>query len=175
NGAVAVVDLATDQLVGDIELSGENPFGATKGLTVRDGALWIAEAGAFNVFDGGIERVDLATGTAGGFFATETDLGGDVTDFAVVSDQLAYAVVNRPGFVNALVSFDPRSGQLLATHHTSSGYTLFDIELNDRGELWLADRVRRDPGLRIFRAADGAALTDRVIDLALPPFEIVFR
>ena len=174
NGAVAVIDLTTDQLLGGIELTGANPFGATKGLTVRDGALWIAEAGEFNVFDGGIERVDLASGTASGFVATETDLGGDVTDFAIVSDELAYAVVNRPGFVNALVSFDPRTGQLLATHHTSSGYTLFDIELNDRGELWLADRVRRAPGLRIFRAADGAPLTDGVIDLGLPPFEILF-
>lgn len=174
NGAIAVVDLASDQLLGGIELTGANPFGATKGLTVRDGALWIAEAGEFNVDDGGIERVDLATGTASGFLASEADLGGDVTDFVVVTDALAYAVVNRPGFVNALVSFDPRSGQLLATHHTASGYTLFDIELNDRGELWLGDRVRRAPGVRVFRAADGTPLTDGVLDLGLPPFEIVF-
>jgi DNA-binding beta-propeller fold protein YncE len=174
NGAIAVIDLATDQLVGSIELSGPNPFAATKGLTVRDGALWISEAGEFNVFDGGIERVDLATGTAGGFRATETELGGDITDFAIVSDHRAYAIVSRPGFVNALVSFDPTTGQLLATHHTSSGYTLFDIELNDRGELYLSDRGRRTPGLRVFRAADGAPLLDGVLDLGLPPFEILF-
>lgn len=174
NGAVAVVDLATDQLVGDIELTGSNPFAATKGLTVRDGTLWIAEAGEFNVFDGGLERVDLRTGTASGFVATEADLGGDITDFAIVSDRLAYAIVSRPGFTNALISFDPSTGQLLATHHTSSGYTLFDIELNDRGELYLADRSRRAPGIRVFRAADGAPLTTGVLDLGLPPFEIVF-
>jgi hypothetical protein len=174
NGAIAVVDLTTDQLVGGVELSGPNPFAATKGLTVRDGALWIAEAGEFNVFDGGLERVDLSTGRAGGFVATETDLGGDITDFAIVSDHRAYAIVNRPGFVNALVSFAPSTGQLLATHHSSSGYTLFDIELNDRGELYLADRGRRTPGLRIFRAADGTPLVDGVLDLGLPPFEILF-
>ncbi|HSP98187.1 MAG TPA: hypothetical protein VL049_13235 [Candidatus Dormibacteraeota bacterium] len=174
NGALAVIDLATDQLMGGIELTGANPFAATKGLTVRDGQLWIAEAGEFNVFDGGLERVDLATATPSGFVATETDLGGDLTDFVIVSDHLAYAVVSRPGFTNALVSFDPSTGQLLATHHTSSGYTLFDIELNDRGELYLADRSRRAPGIRIFRAADGAPLTAGVLDLGLPPFEIVF-
>jgi hypothetical protein len=174
NGAVAVIDLTTDQLVGGIALTGQNPFGATKGLTVRDGSLWIAEAGEFNVFDGGLERVDLRSGTASGFIATETDLGGDITDFVLVDDHRAYAVISRPGFTNALVSFDPRSGQLLATHHTSSGYTLFDIELNDRGELYLADRTRRAPGIRVFRAADGAPLTGGVLDLGLPPFEIVF-
>jgi hypothetical protein len=174
NGALAVIDLASDQLVGSIELSGANPFGATKGLTVRDGTMWIAEAGEFNVFDGGIERVDLRTGTASGFVASEATLGGDVTDFAIVSDHLAYAIVSRPGFTNALISFDPGTGQVLGTHYTSSGYTLFDIELNDRGELYLADRSRRTPGVRVFRAADGAPLTPGVIDLGLPPFEIVF-
>jgi hypothetical protein len=174
NGGIAVVDVATDQLVGGVELSGPNPFAATKGLTVRDGALWIAEAGKFNVFDGGLERVDLSTNSASGFVATETDLGGDITDFAIVSDHRAYAIVNRPGFVNALVSFDPSTGQLLETHHSSSGYTLFDIELNDRGELYLADRGRRTPGLRIFRAADGTPLVDGVLALGLPPFEILF-
>jgi hypothetical protein len=174
NGALAVIDVATDQLIGGIDLTGENPFGATKGLTVRDGTMWVAEAGEFNVFDGGLERVDLRTGVASGFVATETDLGGDITDFAIVSDHLAYAVVSRPGFTNALVSFDPSTGRLLATHHTSSGYTLFDIELNDRGELYLADRSRRAPGIRVFRASDGAPLTTGVLDLGLPPFEIVF-
>ena len=174
NGALAVVDTTTDQLVGAIELSGENPFGATKGLTVRDGAIWVSETGRFNVLDGGLERIDLASGRATGFAVSEADLGGDVTDFAIVSDHLAYAILNRPGFTNALISFDPTTRQVLATHHESSGYTLFDLELNDRGELFLADRSRRSSGLRIFRAADGAPLTNGVIDLGLPPFEILF-
>ena len=174
NGALAVVDLNTDQLIGGIELTGANPFAATKGLTVRDGQIWVAEAGEFNVFDGGLERVDLATGTPSGFVASETDLGGDITDFAIVSDHRAYAIISKPGFVNALVSFDPSSGQLLGTHHSTSGYNLFDLELNDRGELYLADRTRRAPGLRLFRAADGVPLTDGVLDLGLPPFEILF-
>lgn len=174
NGAVAVIDITTDRLLGGIELSGANPFAATKGLTVREGALWIAQAGEFGVFDGGIERVDLTDGRAGGFVVSEADLGGDVTDFVLVSDRLAYAIVNRPGFSNALVSFDPIERRVLATHHESPGYNLFDIELNDRGELFLADRARRGAGLRVFGATDGAVLTERVIDLALPPFEIVF-
>jgi DNA-binding beta-propeller fold protein YncE len=173
-GAIAVIDTTRDELLGSIELNGENPFAATKGLTVRDGAIWVAEAGRFNSMDGGLERVDLASGSASGFLVSEQDLGGDITDFALVEDRLAYAIVNRPGFSNALISFDPTTGKVLATHHTSTGYTLFDIELNARGELFLADRFRRAPGLRIFRAADGAPLIDSVLTLGLPPFEIVF-
>ena len=172
--AIAVVDTATDELVGSIELSGENPFAATKGLTVRGGAIYVAEAGLFGVMDGGIERIDLATQRAQGFFVTEQDLGGDVTDFAFVSDRLAYAIVNQPGFTNALVAFDPITRQITNTLRQASGYTLFDVELNDRGELYLGDRTRRAPGVRVFRAADGAPLTDGALDLVLPPFEIVF-
>lgn len=174
NGALAVIDTTTDTLIGGIELSGENPFGATKGLTVHNGAIWIAESGRFNTLDGGIERVDLANGTAGGFAVREQDLGGDVTDFVLVSDRLAYATINRTGFTNALISFDPTTRQVLATHHESNGYTLFDLELNDRGELFLADRSRRTSGLRIFRAADGSPLVDNPMNLGLPPFEILF-
>jgi DNA-binding beta-propeller fold protein YncE len=174
NGALAVIDTTSDTLIGGIELSGENPFGATKGLTVRDGAIWLSESGRFNTLDGGIERVDLASGTAGGFVVSEQELGGDVTDFVIVSDHLAYATINRSGFTNALISFDPTTRQVLATHHESNTYTLFDLELNDRGELYLADRSRRTAGLRVFRAADGAALVDGTMNLGLPPFEILF-
>jgi diacylglycerol O-acyltransferase len=38
----------------------------------------------------------------------------------------------------------------------------------------LADRTRRTPGVRIFRAADGEESTAVPIDVGLPPFEIVF-
>lgn len=174
NGALAVIDIVTDQLTGSIELSGQNPFAATKGLLVHDGGIWLSQAGQFNVLDGGIERVDLASGTASGFLVSEADLGGDVADFVLVSARLAYAIVNRPGFTTALLSFDPTSRAVLATHHQTNGYHLFDIELNDRGELFLADRSRLAAGLRLFRAADGAPLTGGALDLRLPPFEIVF-
>lgn len=171
---LAVIDTTTDKLVGSIPLSGKNPFSATKGLPVRDGAIYVAQAGLFGVMDGGIERVNLATQRAEGFFVTEQSLGGDVTDFVIVSDRLAYAIVSRPGFTSALVAFDPKTGKLTRTLLAASGFTLVDMELNERGELYVADRERRKPGIRIFRASDGAALTNGLLGLVLPPFEIVF-
>jgi hypothetical protein len=174
NGALAVIDTTSDEVIGAIELTGQNPFAATKGLTVRDGGIYVAETGLFNVLDGGIERVDLATQQAQGYVITEEELGGDITDFVFITDHLAYAVIGRPNLTNALVAFDPSTRQITSTLLDVRGFSLFDIELNDRGELYVADRARRASGIRIFRAADGAPLTDAPLDLLLPPFEIVF-
>jgi len=174
NGALAVIDTSTDEVIGSIELVGKNPFAATKGLLVYDGAIYVADNGLFNVLDGGIERIDLATQQSDGFVVTEEELGGDITDFVLISDHLAYAVIGRPNLTNALLAFDPSSGQILNTLLDVRGFSLFDIELNDRGELYVADRTRDASGIRIFRAADGVQLTDKPLDLLLPPFEIVF-
>jgi hypothetical protein len=174
NGRLAVIDTRSDSIVGSIELSGKNPFAATKGLTVRNGGIYLAEAGLFGVMDGGLERVDLATQQAEGFFVTEADLGGDITDFVLVSDHLAYVIISRPGFTNALLAIDPTTRQITNTLRDVGGYTLFDIELNDRGELYLGDRTRNASGVRVFRASAGMPLTDRPLNLILPPFELVF-
>ncbi len=174
NGAIAVIDTATDALIDTIELSGENPFSATKGLTVRNGVLYVAQAGLFGELDGGIERVDLARASGEGFFVTEADLGGDITDFVLVSNRLAYAVVSQVEFTTALVAFDPSSGSLIKPIASTEGYNFFDLELDDRGELYLADRTRQRDGIRVFRASDGMPLVDQPIDLGLSPFEIVF-
>jgi len=173
-GAIAVIDTATDTLVDTIELSGDNPFAATKGLTVRNGMLYVALAGLFGVSDGGIERVELATGRAEGISVSESDLGGDITDFVLVSDRLAYAIVARLNFSAAVVAFDPIDAVVLDTLTEAAGFTLADVELNDRGELFVADRDRQRHGIRIYRADDGAPLTEAPINLGLAPFEIVF-
>jgi hypothetical protein len=172
-GMLAVIDTTTDTVAGQITLSGENPFGNTKGLTVDRGMLVVGEAGQLGVNDGGIERVDLTTNTAEGFFITEAALGGDLNDFVLVSDQLGYAIIAAPDFSNALVAFDPSTHTTTKTVLSSSGF-FSDIELNDRGELFLADRDLTMPGVRIFRAGDGSEITHGPLDLGLPPFDILF-
>ncbi len=170
-GEIAIVDVATDAVEGSITLSGTNPVESTKGLPVSGDSLVLGETGSFGVNDGGIERVDLGSGQAQGFFITDADLGGDITDFALVSDRLGYAVVSLPDFTSALVSFDPldRTSRVIA----GSDF-LSDIELDDRGEIYAADRTLTAPGLRVFRTEDGAELTPAPLPLGLPPFELVF-
>ena len=174
NGALAVIDVDSDMLLGTIELSGENPFGATKGLPVFGGSIYVAQAGRFGVDDGGLERVDLERGEATGITVSESDLGGDITDFALVGEHLAYAIVSTSDFSSRLVRFDPTGEGPVQTITERPGFDLFDIELNDRGEIYLADRTREHPGIRIYRAADGTELTTDAIDIGLPPFEVVF-
>jgi hypothetical protein len=171
-GLVAVIDTATDEVVGDIELSGGNPFARTHGLTVRNASLLVAEAGVFGVNDGGIERVDLQSQAAQGYFVSEADLGGDITDFVMATDDLGFAIVSLPDFSNALVAFDARQGNVVRT--LASGGNFADIELNDRGELFVADGTFGRAGVRIFDVQTLDELTAEPIDLLLPPFDLLF-
>lgn len=172
-GSIAVIDVNTDTVAGEIVLSGSNPFSQGKGLAIRDGKLLISQAGFFGRLDGGIERVDPESGRAEGFFVTEADLGGDVTDFAIVSDTLGYAVLSLPDFTNSVVAFDPGRRRVTRTLFSGSSF-VSDIELNDRGQLFAADRTPRAPGVRVFDVATGRELTASPIDLGLPPFDILF-
>lgn len=172
-GAIVVIDTVDNEPVGQITLTGGNPLAATKGLVVVDGALIVAETGNFGVADGGMERVDLKSRTAEGFFVTEEALGGDITDFALASRDLAYAVVSKPDFTNDLVAFEPASGAVKNVLLTGVQY-IPDIEMNDRGELFVSDRTGGRSGIRVFRASDGTELTTAPVDVGLPPFEFVF-
>ena len=172
-GMLAIIDTATDRVVGQITLSGQNPFGNSKGLIVDDGGLVVGEAGQLGVLDGGIERVDLTTAMAEGFFITEAELGGDLNDFVPVSDRLGYAITAAADFTNSLVAFDPSTHAVTKPLLSGSGF-LSDIELNDRNELFLADRTVTKPGIRIFSASGGSEITPAPLDLGLPPFDILF-
>jgi len=170
NGRIAVIDIATDRVVDIIELAGGNPF--TR-IEIAGDRLWVATVGYFSEDDGGIEVVDLRSGTSLGFQVEESELGGDITDFVFASGKLGYAVLSARNFRNSLVSFDPTSGEPLATLIGDSGF-IAQLRVGDRGELWVADRSVRRPGVRIFGLYDGVERTPQPIDLGLPPFDMVF-
>jgi len=173
---LVVIDTTTDQVTGEIELSGANAFGETAGIA-RDpstGDLLVAEAGnIYRVGDGGIERVDPVTRTARGFFVSEDDLGGSVTDFVIVSGTKGYAIVLDAALHNLLVAFDPSHQQPPRRLLTRTEF-LPDIALAPDGMLWLADRTLTAPGIRIFSPSDDRELTARPIDVGLPPFALGF-
>ena len=143
NGAIAVIDSVSDTVVDTIELSGENPFAMTKGLVIRGSNLYVSEVGLFGENDGGIERVDLDDDSPQGFIFTEETAGGDIVDFAFAAERRAYAIVSRADFTTALIAFDPVTGTVLDTIAAADGFDYSDIEVNDRGELYLTDRSFR--------------------------------
>jgi hypothetical protein len=171
-GALVAIDTASDQITTTIELADKNPFGQTKGLTQFDGELLVGEVGLFGVNDGGVEQINPNSATSDGFLITEEELGGDITDFAFLSPERAFAIISNPDFTTSLVAFDPTTRSVTQT--LVSHGMLSDIELDNRGELFLADRSTSTPGVRIFRASDGVELTVAPLDLGLPPFDIVF-
>jgi DNA-binding beta-propeller fold protein YncE len=174
---IAVVDVATDSVVGSIPLTGTNPFAESAGLTPDPltGKLTLTEVGEFGTLgDGGLERVDPATLTAEGFFVTESDLGGNVTDVVLIDEHHAYAILLDEVGRSRVVRFDPTLRQVTATLAEGDEF-LVDIELGpDGGTLYLTDRTLKRPGIRRFAIADDSEIAPSPIDTGLPPFDIVF-
>jgi hypothetical protein len=174
-----VIDTASDAVTGEIVLAGRNAFGDASGI-VRDpvtGRLAVSTPGdLYTVGDGGIQWVDPETMTAdpAGFFVTEDQLGGNITDFVVLSSTKAYAIVQRQDLRNALVVFDPTNPAAARTLFTREAF-LPDIALAPDGMLWLADQSRPGYGIRIIDPAIDDFITAKPIDVGLPPFSIGFQ
>jgi DNA-binding beta-propeller fold protein YncE len=173
---IAVVDVATDTLVGSIRLTGTNPFAESVGLAPdpETGTIMLTEVGTFGRSDdGGIERVDLASQTALGFFVTESDLGGNITDVVLLDAHHAYAIVLDRIGASRVLRFDPTTRTVTSTLVAADEF-LVDIELGPDGQtLFLTDRTLRHPGIRRFAIADDHEIVP-AIDTGLPPFDIAF-
>jgi hypothetical protein len=175
---LAVIDTGTDRVVGSVELAGANAFGDASGLVREPGSgkLVVATVGNFfRVGDGGLERIDPVALRSEGIFLDERTLGGNVTDFVLVSPTKGYAVVFVPTAPprNVLVAFDPSRG-VVTRRLLTSNYNLPDIALAPDGTLWVADQALPAPGIRIFDPASDRQLTRNVIDVGLPPFAMGF-
>jgi hypothetical protein len=174
-GQIAVIDVDDDTVIGAIDLGAPNPFGVTKGLTVDGDDLLVSMTGNFGELDGGLQRVDAVNQEAEPFIITEEELGGDITDFVIVSNHVGYAVISKADFTNAIVLFDPDEGTVTRT--VLNADFIADIELDDRDELYVSDRSSGSEGVRVFDADDATELTTTPLVVANPPAgptEIVF-
>lgn len=183
---LAVVDVNTDELVDaepsspgidPIRLSGTNPFSESQGLTPRPGddRILVVQVGDLSILgDGGVEFVDPATNRAEGFFVTEEDLGGNITDVVWVDERRAYAVLFAFDGTNRVVRFDPSTGELGRSLLVSDEY-LVDVDyVPERDEVYVTDRSFSHPGIRIYSGPDDVERTAGPVDTGLPPFDIVF-
>jgi hypothetical protein len=178
--ALAVVDTTTDRLLGDpIRLAGRNAFGDSSGLVREPGGTRLAistPGDIYRVGDGGIQWVDTETLAAdpAGFFVTEDQLDGNVTDLVLVSATRAYAIVQARDLRNRLVAFDPTTPATSVRVLFSRDAFLPDIALAPDGHLWIADQSQPQNGLRILDPATDTFVTRRPLDLGLPPFSLGF-
>jgi hypothetical protein len=175
--SVAVVDAASGQVEREITLAGANMYGKMRYAAAID-RIPLILVGRFGELDGGIQLLDPNDDTVSPYVVTEAALGGDLSDAVIASAEMGFAVIGVPaedGEKTRLVGFDPSTGEVGQTLVESDGWDLGFIELDaDGDELWVADRNPTRPGVRIFDAATGTELTDRPIDVGLPPFMICF-
>src|SRR5207245_2586303 len=120
-----------------------------------------------------LERLDPFTLTAEGFFVGESDLGGNITDFVLVSPTKGYAIVLDDQLRNILLAFDPSERRVTRRLLTRTQY-LPGIALSPDGILWVADDGLPAPGIRLFDPRNDRELTRGAIDVGLPPFSIGF-
>ncbi|MFC1853050.1 hypothetical protein ACFL27_22865 [candidate division CSSED10-310 bacterium] len=169
---VIVIDTLTAAIKKAIPLQNLNPF--TDFLYAPGPKkLYIGCSGAWGVPDGGIDIIDIDTLTVTGECITETELGGDILDFALHSADLGYALIADSNFITKVFAFNPTSGERGTMLLESSGYDLVRLAINDRQELWILDRTPAAPAIHIFNSAD-KSLIEKIALSGLPPFWILF-
>ena len=178
---VVVVDATADTLVDcdpaapgvqGIVLPFQNP--TTEIVTDGEGRLVVGCTGAFGVNDGGVVRLDPVGLAVEASEVTEATLGGDIVDVAIASLTRGFAVVSDATFSTSCRPYDRLAGTAGPPVLATSGFNLSDAEVNDRGELWLAERTPANPGIRVFDALTLAPLTAGPVSTCLPPQDIEF-
>jgi hypothetical protein len=178
----AVIDLGTDTVIDAdavlagtqaILLAGTNPV-TPFAYDAAGNQLLIGCVGKYGVSDGGVARIGLATLASPGFAITEAALGGDVLDVAWRSATRSFAIVSDAGSNTKAVAWNPTTGQLIGPPlFAPGGFSLADIALDDRDELYVCDNDLTAPGVFVFDAASGSLLAGP-LDTGLPPFELAF-
>jgi hypothetical protein len=175
-GEIVVLNPTTDTEVTTIALNGTNPFTELQ-FSAALNRILVSSLGNFGVNDGGLEAIDPTTNTlAPGFIIDEATIGGDITHFQIVSATKGFAVITDASFNNALVSFDPTTGQRLATLLGPVSTFMPHFAVNSRGELYLALAGATTPtqGVKIFNTTTDADLTATPLNVGLPPLFVLF-
>ena len=192
-GLVVVVDMRADTVYDAdsltpgtqvVRLRGLNPGtdfvvlpGADPG---SDWHLYIGCTGNWGALDGGIDDIvvpapDGPPGTirSAGFAITEAALGGDVLDVIADGRGHPYAIVCDAACNTSLVSWDPGTGDLLATLYAPGGYSLLDAALDGQGCLHVCSSSFTTPGLLVYAAGSDTCLAG-LLATGMPPVQIVF-
>ncbi len=177
---VAVVDTRADTLVDcdparpgvqAIPLQLRNPFTAFQ-FDRATSRLLIGCVGVFSANDGGIERIDPTALKSDGVAITEAALGGDVNGVAWSDSAHAWAIVATGGDTR-LVAWSAATHAVTDTLWAPGGYSLTDVQFDDRGQVWACDGDFAAPKLRVFSAATGQPVGSDIV-CTLPPTSVTF-
>ncbi|HJZ84990.1 MAG TPA: hypothetical protein VKN99_07440 [Polyangia bacterium] len=172
-GKIAIVDLATQAMVGSIDMMAQNPAGWVHEEPGTPNVL-VAAVEDYSGQKGGIERVDLQARVSRGLMVTAQALGGRyVSDFLVTA--------SGDGFLSAV---DPASTEGASNLHSFtlggqvsppvlSGHAA-GLALDPLNRLWVVDRgygasAATQSGLRVVDLATRRELSAQPIHTSLPP------
>jgi hypothetical protein len=165
---LAVINAANDGVEKKINLVYKNP----QELSLYNGKLYVAGAGKFGVNDGGIECIDLATGSDLGGVVDENALHGDVQAVIVISETKGYAVISTQTFTTELYPFNPQT-KTVGLKVTGIEAPCTNHMAYDGTYLYIGDRCMTAPGIvAIDPATDTKAGTTK--NIGLPPNSLVF-
>ena len=173
---LAVIDMNSDAVV-DMDPAVEGVQGIRLAATNPNEVIAIGQkifvsgVAGFGDRAGGIEVVDLATNQSGGVTISEEALGGDLTAFALASQERGFAVVMDDNFAYQVRPVDLVRGTVGAALEGHSGGFIPALAV-DGGQLVVADRGSFDDpdraGLLIYDVASGVLLRGP-FSTGLPP------
>jgi hypothetical protein len=178
---IAVIDTDADTVVDvnpslpgvqAITLRGQNPV-TSFGWDPASHRLLVGCVGNYGVLDGGIEWVDPIALRSDGYAITETALGGDVLDVVWGNAAESHAIVSDASFNTALVAWSAATGLRTGTLFAPGGFSLSDVERDDRGELYVCRNDVTAPGVYVFSAQTHALLAGPLL-VGLPPQSVAF-
>jgi hypothetical protein len=146
---VVVIDVASDEIVGSIDLTGDNPW---RGLyhDAPTETIWVAATGDGFAPDGRIERIGTDPLETRGDIVTEAELEAEINGFAVISATRMLVLAGT-----TIVAFDPAKGPSVSETVASD----VDGMLVHEGTLYAFSRSLGTLGLRTFDAASGTETT----------------
>jgi len=175
NGKVAIIDSATDTLVGSVTLNYKNPYGffiQAPADSTYVGDLLIATAPSFSDYATGcIERVSTGATPTAACGLTNAELAGFVNKLAIDDGKL-YAAIgtydssfqNPTGKVRA---FDLQAGTLAPSPISSASELIVDVAACPGGQVVGMDQTLNAAGLRVWK--DGTERTTEPISIGMPP------
>jgi len=179
-GSLLKIDATTHLVTALSPMPYHNPVSDLKVYNrTSDGAtlLYSAAAGAWGAADGGVVVYNLTTGlyetalaetaiTAPGALAA----GADVTDVLIVSDTLAFVIIQDANWANSVLAFNPSNwNQTQVLFNGSATFSYIPDMVYAAGKLYIADRTFGAEGIRIFDTATLTEVTTAPISTGLPP------
>jgi len=167
---IGVVDFEAGRSEKLITLKGTNP--SSDFVFGGNGKVYVSCAGKFGVLDGGIEQLDIATAESDGIVVKESDLGGEIVDFAVAGST-AWAIAYNAKFDTRLLKLKLPEWKIEAQWLETDGKNPLQSLIHDaeRNLIFVASRDVNQPSVIVFDAETGSEVTR--YDVGLPPVQMV--